>query len=110
MPQTWNWFQALNYYLIENWEHCHAQLKNSEYDMIGLKDYMTDKINCVSGNCWWAKAKYIKQLQSPTKFFLEYNKTRMVESWISTGKPKTCYVYDIGDIHHSYFFTEKNTI
>jgi len=109
MPQVWNWGEALNYYLIENHEKALESLCN-DIQLVGLRDYMTDTIGCVSGNTWWTKPSYVKTLKSPYDFFESVGRSRMVESWISTGHPNVHYLYDIGDIHHKYFFVEDNQI
>ena len=54
-----DWRQMLEYFTIEQWEECVAKLE--EYDTVGA-NFRTIPWPHYSGNFWWARSSYIKQL------------------------------------------------
>jgi hypothetical protein len=117
-----SWRKMMEYFLVEQKETCISFLE--EYDTIGCncineKSYNLEKVSvngrdCThySGNFWWGKSSYLKQLP-----LLEYDLSEesihtrcRAENWVLSGKGKIGIIYqDIKRKHpyHLYVFEEE---
>lgn len=114
--QTSNWREVLNYYMIEQWPRCVKGLE--DHDVVALKDIRTQNL-VVSGNFWWSKSSYIRNLPEPIQSNLYLpNETNLhprslhyryaFERWVMVNFPKVNYLLDTETDHYgSYYFIEN---
>lgn len=106
-PYVSNWRQVLNYFTIVRWQDCISKL--DIHDVVGVKDLTTSN-NRASGNFWWSKSSYVKQLANPidsTKYALtsegfpnQPGYRYAFEEWIASNNPKTFYIVDTKVNHY----------
>jgi hypothetical protein len=93
------WRRCMEYFLIKNAKKCIDKIINENYDTIGilLNKYYT--IPHYSGNFWWAKGKYLKQLFNERKIDDSYIGP---ELFILLNNPKSYDFYPLFDIFRGF--------
>ena len=116
--QTYLWAKALNYYCVEKWQSILKIFQDPSVDIVGLADQLSGS-NCISGNFWWAKSEYIKNLpapldsskyqKDPEKFPGRKNYRWTFEDWYQLNTPKICHIHNTGIANHydtPYYITK----
>jgi hypothetical protein len=85
-PENANWRRALTACLVPAWQQCVELL--ADHDIVG-PTWMSQYGNWFfSGNFWWSKASYLRQLPPPQ------NESRYnAETWVSLGVSPLCPAY-----------------
>ena len=100
------WRQILDHYSVNRWKKCVDILENTNTELVGVKDISA---LTVSGNVWWAKSSYIKNLPEP----VDSSKYAVVhkwpgtkeyrwafEDWISLNNPRTYHMANTQVYHY----------
>ena len=109
-----NWRDLLNHYIIKEWHVCVKELLT--YDLVGIADRNSNNIMC-SGNFWWTKSEYVKQLPLPldSQYYMKDENffpwgpsyRYSFEHWITKANPKLKYIVETHVDHYSeYCFLE----
>ena len=107
-----SWRECLEYFNIEQWKKCHAEIITGKHDVSGAlyveKFEFLDKVltNYYSGNFWWASAKYINTLDNLSAKMLEVNMERAeAERWLGRKPHRWASLYNenVSDWYMHYF-------
>ena len=109
------WRQVLNHFTIAEWPTCLKYLETN--DVVGVKDKYSLSHKTVSGNFWWSKSEYIRNLPEPlnsTTYQTDPNRypdggayRYTFEDWISVNNPSVHYIVDTKTDHYAdYCFLE----
>lgn len=115
----WYWRKMMEYFLIEKYKICLDRLQT--YDVVGcnimdmgndLKLGKEDHKMHFSGNFWWSKTSYIKNLPfiAPSISDLSKNEAYLLcERWILSLYPKTkiCEIYNYPHQEDKRFYYRK---
>ena len=113
-PHVANWRDILNYCILTKWTENVKKLEVC--DLLGVAD-RTSTNNLLSGNFWWAKSEYIRQLPEPLNSqyymtepaFFPYNESYRYafEHWVGKANPNLLYIVQTHADHYSeYCFLE----
>ena len=105
-PAVKMWLEALDYYMITEWEDRIKEL--DEYDLVGMGDLCTKKTNVMSGNFFWTNAEYVRTLAQPLDV-PTYDPNNedyryAFEQWINTGNPKKLYFINTEVDHYNTYY------
>lgn len=109
-----NWRDVLNHCILTEWTNCVQKLKDC--DLLGVAD-RNSVGNLLSGNFWWAKSEYIRQLPNPLEsnlympeptFYPHGPSYRYAfEHWVGKANPNLLYIVQTHADHYSeYCFLE----
>jgi len=85
------WRNFMNYFNIERWRECKKGLESSEVAGCGWRDEAVFNRH-FSGNFWWARGEYIKNL--PEVHSLNKEDRFQAEFWIGKGNPSVLNLSD----------------
>lgn len=104
---VWNWREVLDHFTVTEWRRCVRELQNN--DLVAIRDRLTKEADdtITSGNVWWARSDYIRDLPTPTdihsyapKSVTLTSERHAYELWIMKNKPRTHFMVDTGVNHY----------
>jgi hypothetical protein len=120
-----DWRAMLDYFMIEKWEECVAELdKGNEIATINWVDGTTGQHAHYQGNTWWVRASYLRKLKpllhpkdipwgqpspyinvryDPGNYKFDY------EAWSCASRPKHAIMHTSPGINHPCDFHYLNT-
>lgn len=112
-PSVASWREILNYYLIDNWVENIKFL--NDYQVVAINDAHTEHAAVVSGNFFWARSDYLRELCNPLDQHLYVDVEPMaplnrysLEAWILHKNPQVKYLINTHVNHYgSYCFLEN---
>jgi hypothetical protein len=98
-----DWRRYLVHFNIERWVDNVALLEHG-FDTVGVN--LLESPLHYSGNFWWSKSAYIKNLPEIPRFVNRH----YAETWICSGYPKACEVFNsqIEHWHYDVEYPEEN--
>lgn len=104
---VWNWREVLDHFTITEWTRCIKHLV--DHDVVCVRDLQSKETGdtITSGNVWWARNDYIRELPKPTDIY-SYTPTKVIleserhayELWIMKNQPRTHFTVDTGVNHY----------
>jgi GT2 family glycosyltransferase/tetratricopeptide (TPR) repeat protein len=86
-PQTWDWRRYMQHFIVERYQDCLDALL--EFDVCGV-NWTDSPWPHFSGNCWWGRSSYIRELIPPDLACADDAKVdehrQLCEWWIGSGK------------------------
>ena len=103
--RQWDWRRVHEYFLIEVPQGCFDALLNGGYDICGTNRETYPQLH-FSGNFWWARCSYIKQLEHPADYYFDFdNGFISPEVWIGSGEGArafNCFKTGVAHFEHEY--------
>jgi len=98
-----DWRRYLVHFNIERWKDNVALLEHG-FDTVGVN--LLENPLHYSGNFWWSKSSYIKNLPEVPRFVNRH----YAETWICSGGPRACEVFNSKIKHYEYIeeYGEEN--
>jgi hypothetical protein len=94
-----DWRRLLEFFVVENAEKCIDKLLKEDYEVAGA--LMSERPSLhFSGNFWWAKGSYLKQLIK--KVPIVGSNYFAPELWIGLAHPKAFNFYPLTKSHYQY--------
>lgn len=116
-----DWRDLMLYFNVEQWENCVDKLSQG-YDTVGVNWHKDHKYPHYSGNFWWAKASYIKELPGLTyprennfltQLGLDIGEHKLdSEFWLGLETPNALSLHDSQVDHYNEIYPShlyKNT-
>lgn len=105
-PTVHDWRRMMQYFLIDKWEVCIAQLRT--HDVVTTKSQWL-------GNFWWANCSHLRQLPNPinSNEYVTHDNSIMpgqnnyrlaFEIWHSYRSPSTYYMHETTVNHYQSFY------
>jgi hypothetical protein len=108
--RQWDWRRVHEYFLVEVPQGCFDALLNGGYDICGANRVTEPQLH-FSGNFWWARCSYIKQLEHPADYDFKDNSFISPEVWIGSKKGVRSFnCYKTGIVHYEQEFPRSNYV
>lgn len=86
------WRKYMDFFLLENWKHCHSKLQDHDVCSIG-KVCVDGKLLWFAGNFWWVKSEYIRTCPDPKT--LDHTNRWDAEKWLGySSAPLNSFSWD----------------
>lgn len=101
----WEWRKMMEYFLVEKWQDCVFELDS--YDTVGCNISSCGFGLHYSGNFWWSKSSYLRNLKEIVIGKEECGFWKC-ETWIMSGNPKYLEIYRDEENQHYYDRSPKD--